>query len=277
MAKALEKLAFPGSFGEVPKSTASATIQGNCLEYKVFEERSAPKGGKRGMITDFSPAARLRMLKHFQKIDFKNHVEPLFMTLTYPDDLAETTHAERNVHRKVMARHLERLTEARICAAWRIEWVARKTGKLIGQYCPHWHWLIFRQSFIHYQDVNSLWKHTIGWKDYCRTEIQRVHRDDCVPLYMAKYISKDAVCPSLVIAAKQSRIGRQYGWLRKRDLPMCPLALRCTLPDSDRDALTKLAVESLPWMIEGQESSFTLFGAKAEDARKIIDGEILDG
>ena len=95
-------------------------------------------------------------------------------------------------------------------------------------------------------------------------------------MYMAKYISKEAVSCSLVIATYQSKIGRQYGWLRKKLIPMHPVHAHGTLTDRDRDTLTQLASERLPWLDARREQSFTLFGTIAQDAQKILTGEALD-
>jgi len=256
--------------------TASVSIQGSVVEYKVHNRKSVAPAGKRSSIKDFSPGARLRMLKTFQKINFVDHPEPLFMTLTYPDELALPDLAKRNIHRKVMARHLERLTGAAIPAAWRVEWMPRQTGSIIGTIAPHWHWLIFKHRFIDFRDINAAWKKTIGYNGTVITDIRAVDQYSCIHMYMAKYISKEAVSCSLVIAAYQNRIGRQYGWLRKGEIPMCTEHRQGRLSRADRDALTSMASERLPWVSEGQEQSFTLFGDAAEDARKILTGETLD-
>lgn len=264
------------AFGDCRPPNASCTIQGNCLEYKVHEKFNMLTGSKRGSISDFSPRARLTMLKTFQKIDFENHLEPLFITLTYPDERAMPTLEERNIHRKVIARHLERIIDQPMPAAWRIEWMPRQTGTMIGQICPHWHLLVFGVRFIPWQALREAWCQTIGHDGYCRTDIRRVDRRGAIQMYMAKYISKEAVSCSLVIATYQNKIGRQYGWLRKKLIPMHPVHAYGTLTDRDRDTLTSLAAERLPWLSERREQSFTLFGTIAQDAQKILTGEALD-
>jgi len=250
--------------------SASASLQGNLLTYKIRHHTTGRCGAKRGEITDFSRQARLRMLKHMHRIDFASGELPLFITLTYPDELATPDLDKRNVHRKVFARHLERLLEQQVGAAWRVEWVDRKSGNLVGQYCPHWHLLVFGIRFIPYQQINDLWKKTIGWDDYVRTEIKRVDQSGAINLYMAKYIAKDAVPLSLVIAAYQSKVGRSYGWLRKSSIPLCPETYVSTLTDAQRRDLSTLAVERLPLPVDGLEQSFTLMGDDLGEAGKIL-------
>lgn len=273
----LQRIVNPEAFGIFKKPNASVSIQGNLVEYKVHQKINTPVGCKRGTINDFSPGARLRMLKDFHRINFADHVEPLFMTLTYPDHLANPSHEQRNIHRKVMARHLEKETGEKVPAAWRIEWMPRKSGQIMGEVCPHWHWMIFRHRYISYDAVNRAWKKTIGADGYVRTEIKRVDRGKAILLYMAKYISKEAVPLSLVYDAKQNSLGRAYGWLRKGVIPMYPQNSFYPLPDDARATLMRLAEERLPWIAEGRERSFTLLGEVAADAEKILRGECLDG
>lgn len=255
--------------------SASCTLQGNLLTYKIHHHTTGRCGAKRGEITDFSRAARLRMLKDMHRIDFASGPLPLFITLTYPDELAAPDLDTRNLHRKIFARHLERILERRVGAAWRVEWVDRKSGARVGQYCPHWHLLVFGIRFIPYQEVNDIWKKTIGWDDYVRTEIQRVDQTGAINLYMAKYVSKEAVPLSLVIAAYQSKMGRAYGWLRKSEIPLCRETHVPTLSDDQRRDLSALAVERLPLPVEGLEQSFTLMGDNLGEAAKILGGDHL--
>lgn len=246
--------------------SASVTFQGKCVEYKLTHHRTGNIGGKRGEISDFSDAARLRMIKNLHRIDFSLQNLPLFVTLTYPDELATPDLDTRNVHRKVFARHLEKLLAQHVAASWRIEWVARQSGALVGSPCPHWHLLIFNVGFIPYEEINRLWKLTIGWEGYNRTEIKRTDEKGAIQGYMAKYISKDALPLSLVIAAYQSKVGRSYGWLRKEELPWCR-AYQCkTLTESQRQALTSFAAEKLPHVLEHIESSWTLLGELGREA-----------
>ena len=255
----------------------SCTVQGQLLTYKVRRPSLIAPGARRGAIRDFSPASRLRMLKRFCAINWDGPWRPIFITLTYPDERAYTTRDQRNIHRKVMARHLEALTGREMPAAWRVEWAIRKKGFWSGVPCPHHHWLVFGHRFIHRDDVNALWRKTIGWDDYCRTETKAVDKHGCTQMYMAKYISKDAVPLSLVNAAYQNRIGRQYGWLRKAQIPWHDERTHSEVSQAQRDTLMQLANEQLPWLSEGWEESFTLMGKAAEDASKILEVNTLDG
>jgi hypothetical protein len=248
--------------------TATCELQGNCLVYKTHFYTTAQIGGQRGTIKDFSPAARLRMLKDFHRIDFSLRESPLFVTLTYPDDCAYTSLAKRNLHRKMFARRLEAIVGRHVPAAWRIEWTIRQSGFWSGCPVAHWHLLIFRIGFIPYAEINRAWKETIGYDGYVRTDIKRVDERGAIQGYMAKYISKDAIPSSLVIAAYQNRLGRAYGWLRKKEIPFHPLIRQRALTDAHRAAITGFAAEKLPHVSAHLETSFTLLGDNAKEARQ---------
>lgn len=254
----------------------SATVTGKLLEVKVHEPSHYNWEHKRGVIKDFSPTARKRFLRRFQTINFADHYPPLFVTLTYPDGHEPNSKDERNIHRQVMARHLEQHTGKHVPAAWRVEWEFRKSGVREGEPTPHHHWLIFGHDYIDFRVVNKLWKKTIGREDYCRTEIRRCTKDQHILSYMAKYISKNACVLSLVKAYISQQLGRAYGWLRPESIPWhSPIAFH-KLSDAQWDDLERLANEQLPWWTPGQKSSFTLCGRVAEDAGRILLGEALD-
>lgn len=261
---------------EKGNARVSATITGKLLEVKRHEPSLYQWEHKRGSIKDFSPTARKRMLRRFWTINFEDHVRPLFMTLTYPDALHKRTLQQRNLDRQVMARELERITGKPIPAAWRVEWQLRKSGLYKDMPAPHWHWLIFRHRFIDCHDVNAAWQKTIGWRGEVRTEIKGCKKPSVIQMYMAKYISKEACSLSLVKAYISQQIGRQYGWLRGREIPWHSPQVILRLSASQWSDMEALANEQLPWWTPGQEGSFTLTGTVAEDARKILDGEALD-
>lgn len=258
-----------------PLILTHAYVQGSIVEIKLELDWQTRPHGKRGMVKDFSPRARLAMIKYFQRIDFWSGYRPLFITLTYPDELALPSYDERILHRKIMARHLERIAGRNVPASWRIEWMPRKSGALIGVPCPHWHLMIFGHRFIDCKAVNAAWCKTIGWEGYCRTETKRVYNEAGIQLYMAKYISKEAIPLSLVIPTIQSKLGNQYGWLRKREIPLHPLHAHRYLTEAQADRLRELACEMKVYVHPDVPTSYSLFGAVAQDVHKILDGKPL--
>jgi len=254
---------------------ASVSIQGKVVEYKYHQIHEGEIGGRRGEIREFTDAARRRMVTFLNRVKFDPTKLPLFVTLTYPDECAYTTVADRNLHRKIFARHLERLTGTTVPASWRIEWEVRKSGFWEGCIVPHWHMLIFKIGFIPYAEINRLWAETIGHKGHVQTEIRRVDKRGGVRGYMAKYISKEAVPHSLVLAAYQSSIGRQYGWLRKREIPLHDRHDRHSLSGEQIDDVIGLTDQMVPWAKLDARQSYTLYTEHGDDFRKIIDGEPL--
>ena len=255
---------------------ASATVQGELLKYTVLDPGPRKGGGKRKVIRNFSPGSRLRMLKAFHTINWEANYPPIFITLTYPDDLCHTDKDQRAMHRSVMARHLERITGTTVPAAWRVEWEVRKSGRWTGLPVAHHHWLVFRHRWIHRDDVNAAWRKTIGETVYARTQTKRLDKRKAAQLYLAKYISKNACSCSLVNAAYHNSIGRQYGWLRPEEIPKHTSLEFSRLDNETRRRITQLADEQLPWLPSGTDQSFTLMGQTAIDAGRILQGECLD-
>jgi hypothetical protein len=160
-------------------------------------------------------------------------------------------------------------------AAWRVEWVPRKSGLYTGDPFPHWHLLIFTIGFIPYEEINLMWRKAIGYDGYTRTDIRRVDEKGCTQMYMAKYIDKNAVPLSLVIAAYQSKPGRAYGWLRKEKIPRHPEQLFTDLTDAQRACLIDMASERLPLVSDDYETSFTLLGDGVRDVLEILTDDAL--
>ena len=276
LSKQLFNLANPNLNPSQENVTAHATMQGDVFEFKSTNRKSIAPNVGRGIIKDFSNGARRRMLKHFHKINFRDYPAPLFMTLTYPDEVPMPCLAQRNIHRKVMARHLERALGERLPAAWRLEWQDRKSGSRVGEIYPHWHWLIFRHRYIPYVVINDLWKKTIGVNVTTHTHIECVDKRTAIQMYMAKYLTKEACPITLVMAAYQNSIGRQYGWLRKGDIPLHPQSVHSRLPDGPRGDLMRVAAENLPGVSDCLERSFTLYGSAARQAEAIISDKKID-
>lgn len=260
-----------------PLDPITLELQGTKATFKVKSVwNQKPKGGKRGEIMTFSPAARLRLIKRFHALDWKRAGEALFVTLTYPDPCSSPDRDERKAHKKEFARLLEQLTGQTVPAVWRIEWETRKSGSRIGEFAPHWHLLIFKHRYIHHEDINLCWRKAIGFDGYVRTEIGRMRKADSIRLYLAKYISKEAVSPSLVYAASGRSLGKAYGYLRSSEIPMCPIETYTNLTARQIAELMKLAEEQLPWVQDGSIQPWTALGGMSTDVRKILSSDAID-
>lgn len=210
----------------------------------------------------FSPAARLRMLKLIATIDWKKAGHCLFVTLTYPDDDIPMNNKATNSHRYLLHRWIEQHLGKDTCVLWRIEWQTRKTGKLVGCMCPHFHLVVFNVRYLPYKEINAEWARIIGARAYVRTEVKGMTNAQQTVYYVAKYCAKvEEVDCSLVNAAYLNSGGRSWGILRAGLLPRHKLKIARHKPTNVEDAL-KLARELRP-QIANHEGSFTLIGNTA--------------
>lgn len=252
-------------------------VQGTCAKFRIkFQDNPPPIGAKRGLITTFTPAARLRLMKKFHAVDWDRAKEALFVTLTYPDPIADPDIHQRKAQKKEFVRLIEQETGQHLPAVWRLEWESRKSGDRVGEFSPHWHFLIFNHRYIDYKIINLCWAKAIGWDGYVRTEITRMRKESSVRLYLAKYISKDAVSPSLVYAAYGRSPGKAYGYSRPSEIPMCPMQTYTQLTEAQIRTLMALAEEQLPWVEPGTMTPWTALGELANDVSAILSGRPLD-
>ncbi|MBA7698652.1 hypothetical protein ES703_107332 [subsurface metagenome] len=129
--------------------------------YTDYRYASFPKtvrGSQRGKVTYLSIKSRIRLLKRLASI---RDSFQLFQTFTFPDDIMEgKTITERSRISSEVRRRFLRVVRRRwpsFKAVIRQEWQARKSGKIIGQECPHLHFLYL---------MNFLTK--ANYKDYAR-------------------------------------------------------------------------------------------------------------
>jgi hypothetical protein len=97
--------------------------------------RSAP----RGEITEFTPAARRRMLQMMAKIE--QAAVPLFVTLTYPDDFP-LYREDYKGHLEAFCDRMERRWRG-MAVIWKLEFKERKSGKNAGKVAPHCHLFVY--------------------------------------------------------------------------------------------------------------------------------------
>lgn len=96
--------------------------------------------GIRGKITGFSPAARVRMLKDQASLA---RYPRIWQDLTFPDDvMAGKTITERAQWSSRVLHYWQDWMKGRfpgVWGTWKREWQTRKSGKLPGEWCPHFH------------------------------------------------------------------------------------------------------------------------------------------
>lgn len=204
--------------------TLSAAVGGTYAEVYAggFSGTSLVGGGRRGKISEFSPASRRRLLVLLNSIDQRKMPLPVFITLTYPGSWP-TDSRERKRHLDAFRKRMERRL-GRFPAIWRLEFQRRGA--------PHYHLLAFVDDGVSCLRtfVSEAWYESCGriCPEHLRagTNVQRVRSWRQASSYAAKYLGKLETlapgCPSP---------GRFWGVWRRNLLPIYFENTRVTLPD----------------------------------------------
>lgn len=183
-------------------------------------------GGTRRNITVFSRKSRTNMLRTWGKV--RRPERPLFCTLTYPDSViaahpggAMAARAKRDMAalRKRMARKW-----SHAAGFWRIEFVTRKSGALIGQYAPHFHVVVLGVL----DDVADIreWLRA-AWYEIAHDgdehngraaiQVDTARNRRHATFYMAKYTAKQGEDDGLTEYLKECPPGRWWGTFGNMD------------------------------------------------------------
>lgn len=203
------------------------------------------------------------MLRHVAEINWSNVDDGRFVTVTYPDNLAGHTMKQRCVHRYRLVRDIEKIQGQHTAVAWRVEWVTRKSGKLIGTIQPHMHMLVFGGSRIRKPWLMQRWAKAIGHQGFVSVDCQEMDGSEMAAVYVAKYCAKVSDATILDNVPYLNKTGRHAGWMRKRLIPKFPIE---KIPvESFRLALE---IEKRAWQLIGQDNDnvgngITIMGAPA--------------
>jgi len=163
----------------------------------------------RGAITQFSPAARKRLLELVSSINQAKQARlPLFVTLTYP----ATWPDEPAVWKRHLDSFLKRLDRkfTRCAAIWKLEFQRRGA--------PHFHLMVFGPGWIDAKWCARAWYQIVGSGDerhlMAGTQVARVKSWRGVMFYAAKYLGK------VVGDACAGMVGRFWGVHRREYLPI---------------------------------------------------------
>jgi len=115
-------------YADVVQSEAIHTTSG----YKVDKANKTTLHG-------FSNSSRHAMIEFLAKVV---DTPDLFVTLTYSDDVAEQWYLNMRRDFEAFRKRLERAYPD-VCAMWRIEFVPRKSGRLMHRLIPHFHMLVW--------------------------------------------------------------------------------------------------------------------------------------
>jgi len=196
------------------------------LRYASFTK--TVRASKRGKDTYLSKKSRIRLLKRLASI--KDSFQ-LFQTFTFPDDIMEgKTITERSRISSEVRRTFLRKVRRRwpsFKAVIRQEWEPRKSGRIIGQECPHLH-MIYLMNFLtkaNYKDcariLAGLWVESLHTQEVEQALSVAQHESSYTWMhnqlmgkkYISKYIAKVDQSKT-----RESR-GRAWYMVGKFDIP----------------------------------------------------------
>jgi len=192
--------------------SAHVEAQGSLLAIKgSFSVLSKAGGGKRGIVTSFSPMSRLRMLRKVARLA---PTRVVFVTLTYPARYPSPRTAKRHL-RAFLERIRRRYPQS--SAMWRLEYQERGA--------PHFHLMFFELGWLPFAELRRWWSEiTVKYIDdtlpFVRIEL--VHSRRGVMWYVAKYCAKvaDGVSGSAFFNLDTYlHAGRYWGVFNKFQLP----------------------------------------------------------
>ena len=239
----------------------TATLQGKRLDVKCHRYRLRHSGGRRrGLITEFSAKARLRLLKRMATVDWPQIGNSLFITLTYPDSVIHSVPCVRNTQRYLFHRHLEKYTGKHLSAVWRVEHKKRLSGTCRGNIVPHIHLLVLSCPYIPISRMRAWWRGIIGYPDGpLSLDVQFAPRGEGASMYVAKYVGKVEPEGSLDNVPYLNR-GRHYGYHRSLEIPKCESVHFPIIDPSLIAWLRAVASRKIPHYNLRFDDSFTLLG-----------------
>lgn len=201
-----------------PQPIITLAVDGGVLRVKGAKRPGGPRGGgRRGVITGFSRAARNRMLELFGQLKRSSEGRlPLMLTLTYPKVWNEDpTSWKRDLD--TFFKRLRRQFPS-CSAVWKLEFQSRGA--------PHFHILLFNVSWIDRLWCARTWAEVVASGDPLHikagTRIERVKSWKGVMAYAAKYLAKETR------ETATGSIGRFWGVFNREGLPIELLELPIT-------------------------------------------------
>lgn len=250
-----------------PKWTAE--LKGKRLTVRCHRYRQQPPPSKKDRhIYEFSRKSRLRLLKSIATFDWRRIGGSLFVTLTYPDDVAHTDIDKRNRERYLFHRQVEKYVGKHVNGIWRVEWMPRLSGKRIGEVLPHMHLLLFSCPFVPIANIVKWWRNIIRYDEPAfNLEIEFIKEGDVASFYVSKYCGKVAPDSGLAHVPKVNT-GRHWAYFRPQEIPKCPATHFPLLDPGLIEWLRVKASRAIPHYDIRYDDSFTLLG---DFAKKIGD------
>lgn len=178
--------------------------------------------GIRKQCSEFTKAARFRMLKWIAEINWPEVGPSLFITLTYNDEIIHDDNERRNKEKYLFLREIENHLGRQISSIWRVERVTRKSGDRQGQSVPHIHLFVFGVRFVASDLLRLWWQKSVRSERPCRVNVERPADGKTATKYIAKYCGKPTPPSNLVKVTYLNKPGRSWGTHRKRGVPVHP-------------------------------------------------------
>jgi len=177
----------------------------NYVEWRNMRELGAGKPPIRGKIISFSKKSRIKLMKFIASV---KDCFQVFQTLTFPDDVMEgKTISERSAYCQIVKRRFLKRVQRRwpdFKAVIRKEWEARKSGRIIGELCPHLHVIYLCEALTKQNHKALCRKLALLWVDCIETverekaEMVNLHAgcytwldsQTMVSKYVSKYVAK---------------------------------------------------------------------------------------
>lgn len=183
--------------------------------------------GNRGIkkkITRFSKRSRLNLIKHLAMMSARPEI---LYELTYSDDVMEGLSIEEKAkksseHIRMLKQWADRLG-IKIQGYWKREWKRRKSGKLKGEWIPHFHFMQFigginyRSHELIFYRTGEKWIEITGTKGEYREKAIRVmyheksHRQIGSQKSMRRYFQKSYFSKDDELPETEDGIGRSWG------------------------------------------------------------------
>lgn len=180
-------------------------------------------GGFRGKVREFSRAARRRLILDFGKL---KTYPSCWLTLTFADDcMAEKTVSERSRYSSLCLKRWSEWLEYHyqgVWAVWRKEWEVRKSGKLKGELCPHYHVMIeygfdAEKSLMAMRRCLKRWVRQTGTKEEVAMKVAMrpesraiLNGKEMAQRYVSKYMSKTTLAIFEGMEEEET-LGRYWG------------------------------------------------------------------
>jgi hypothetical protein len=163
---------------------------------------------------------------------------------------------------------MENYLRRKIGVLWRLEWVTRKSGKLMGTMEAHVHLIVFGCKFLPWQVVSRSWRAALRAVGPLDTKVQRIDAKKDVAYYVAKYAGKRSAPVVNLDIASYLNTGRAWGIHRRELLPWHDRHV-CRVSDGRHiDLLENAACMTFKYFTRGAQEGFSLFGPLA---KKVID------